>query len=216
MSLTADERAKLAAAVAIAERRGERRRTAWCVVSGAPGSGKTTLARRLAQSGHMVVEDPARAILLQDAAVGIAPTQSRRDYRQFQQRVLEHELATMRAIDARQGVFFDYGVAESLAFLKGAGLSWDETFVEAAARFRFATVFVLEPLELDSGALIDTIRTEDEPLRRQLHTLILEVYGALGQRPVPVAAMPLQERLEFVVRGGPQAVRRSMTSITIQ
>jgi predicted ATPase len=201
VKLNADQRTQLKSAVALSEVRGERRFTQWRVLSGAPGSGKSTIADLLVQRGERVVEDPARTILQRDVEDGTSPGQSRRDYRQFQLRVLEQALATMHAINPQDLVFFDYGVAESLAFLRAANLNWDKAFVEAAASISFARVFVLDPLNLNSLPITDPVRTEDEILRQQLHGLIVEIYALLGVRPVRIPVMSPQERLALILRG---------------
>jgi predicted ATPase len=200
MSLSKEEKKCLARAVAEAEASGTILRTAWRVLSGAPGSGKSALAGLIAKAGYRVMQDPGRAVLLKDAATGISSAKSRSDYRFFQQRVLEHALDAVSKTDPRRIVFFDYGVAESLAFLKGADLGWDDAFVGAAARIRFAKVFVLDPLNLCETPSHDPIRTEDWALRQKLHDLIVDVYEALGMSSVRVPVMALPDRLALVMR----------------
>jgi predicted ATPase len=195
MNLTPQERELLAAAVQSAARSNLRRRTAWRVVTGAPASGKTTLLRELEKRGYRVVEDAARALLLEDVARGVPKASLREDYRNLQQRVLARTLCTIERLDAQQPVYFDYAVADSLAFLKGAGLPWDDLFVEAAARFEFSAVYVLEPLKIALDRTADPIRTESDTLRGALHTLICEIYTSLGAHPILVPAVPLEQRV---------------------
>jgi len=106
----------------------------------------------------------------------------------------------MQTTDPREPVFFDYGVAEALAFLRGKGLPWEDEFVSAAVQVRFKRVFVLDPLDLSVSAIHDSLRTEDAALRRDIHALILDVYAAIGAQPIQVPAASLQNRLSLVLK----------------
>jgi predicted ATPase len=200
MVLSQTDWERLATAAQNAETANGVRRTAWSVLSGAPGSGKTALAQRIASSGYTVIEDPGRAILLEDSLRGVPSSQTRRDYLAFQRRILSRALLTMQTTDPREPVFFDYGVAEALAFLRGKGLPWEDEFVSAAVQVRFKRVFVLDPLDLSVSAIHDSLRTEDAALRRDIHALILDVYAAIGAQPIQVPAASLQNRLSLVLK----------------
>jgi predicted ATPase len=199
MNLTVEEREVLATAARTAERMKQRGHTAWKVVTGPPGSGKTTVIRRLKKVGCKVVEDSARALMLEDLASGVALESLRHDYRGLQRRILARALSAMSLLDLHESVYFDYGIAESLAFLKGAALQWESIFVDAAARVVFSSVFVLEPLRREASHRDDPIRLESEALRQQLHTLILEVYRSLGADPIPIPVASVEQRVEWIL-----------------
>jgi predicted ATPase len=197
---TTDQRALLAEALREATQKGERRETEWRLITGAPGSGKTTLCRLLADRGFTVVDDPARSILDADAANGIASASARLDYVQFQHRVLDRALSSMAAHDPTQPVYFDYGIAESLAFLTAAGHDWPPRFLHEAVRLRFRVVYVLDAIDLHRSAFDDGIRTESDAQRQRLQALIPELYALLGERVRFVEGASPQERLEWILR----------------
>jgi predicted ATPase len=202
MNLTAQEHERLAAAVQSAARSNQRQHTAWRVLTGAPASGKTTLLRELETRGYPVVEDSARALLLEDIASGVPRAALRQDYLSLQRRVLERTLSLAKRLDPGQPAFFDYGFADSLAFLKAMGLPWEEVFVTAGARVVFAAVYVLEPLQIPpEQAAADPVRTESERLRSDLHTLLLQIYTSLGAHPILVPVVPPERRVQLILEG---------------
>lgn len=180
LTLDAHEQLQLSKAVASAPRRPTR----WCAITGAPGSGKTTLVKFLESQGWPVIEDPGRAVLQQHLAHGIEIERSGKRYMEFQQEVLEHQQSAIARTDPALRVFFDYGIAESLAFMKLAGLPWPVHFIEAAAAVQFERVFLLSPLTLKQSN--DGIRVETHTQRQQLWKLIGDVYRGLGMCLVDV------------------------------
>lgn len=198
MTLSSSDRQRLAVAIDIAEKCGERHQTAWWLVTGAPGSGKTTLVNQFAAHDWHTVEDPGRAEFEANLLIGISPDTIRQNYLGFQRQVLRRELAAIRKTQLNHRTIFDYGVAECLAFMKLSGLVWDDIFLSAAARIQFEKVFLLDlvPLENDTE---DTIRAETLDARISLHKLINDLYEALGYQPIRVPLLPLKERFQWVI-----------------
>jgi predicted ATPase len=174
------------------------RRTSWIVLIGAPGSGKSTLVQQIANLGHETVSDPGRAILEEDLRVGLSIQSSRQDYRSFQWRTLRHSLSLMAKLNDGHHIFFDYGIAECLAFLKVANLEWEETMVRAVVEVQFATAFALEMIP-DSSVADDHVRIETAHGRHQLQDLMLEIYSVIGPKPIWIPFSKPSERLSRVL-----------------
>lgn len=197
MKLSNVERHWLTSAVATAQQAGEWRQTSWVLITGAPGSGKTTIAARMSAAGWRTIEDPGRSEFEYQLRNGVPPHIVRRDYRRFQHLVLKRALSVIDFIPDTDQVVFDYGVAESLAFMKVAGIPWDDAIVQAAARLHFRQVFLLDvvPLPLNTG---DVIRAESEQSRNLLRDLFQELYQILGHSPIRVPTMSIEERFEMI------------------
>lgn len=197
MKLSNVERHWLASAVATAQQAGERRKTSWVLITGAPGSGKTTIAARMSDAGWRTIADPGRSEFEFQLRNGVPPHVVRRDYHRFQHLVLKRALSVIDFIPDTDQVLFDYGVAEALAFMKVAGIPWDDEIVQAAARLQFRQVFLLDvvPLPLNTG---DVIRAESEQSRNLLRDLFQELYQILGHNPIRVPIMSIEERFEMI------------------
>ena len=197
MKLSSAERHLLSSAVVTARQKGTRRNTSWVLVTGAPGSGKTTIVTCMAAAGWRAIEDPGRAEFEHQLKNGIPPNIVRRDYRRFQHLVLKRALSIVDLIPDNEQVLLDYGVAESLAFMKVAGIPWDDVIVQEAARLHFRQVFLLDivPLPLNAD---DKIRNESELSRNLLRNLFQEIYQVLGHNPIRVPLMGVKERFDFI------------------
>lgn len=196
--LNPEERFRLRTAVEAAERMDQRLKTDWLLITGAPGSGKSTLVGALANLGWHTIDDPGREEFSAQLEAGISPRDARLDYMAFQQKVLTRAISKIKATPTHQTVFFDYGVAEALAFMKIAGLAWTAPFVEAAASVQFKRVFLLEPIDLVEDNL-DPIRTENYQTRLKLEKMIAEIYESLSLPPIHIPANSLEFRLAQVL-----------------
>lgn len=194
--LSQGERDMLQKYVESSERTDNRKVTNWRLVTGAPGSGKTTLIRSLQQLNFDTVEDPGRAVLVNYACQRNNKTDPRADYLLFQQIVRKRAVKTFLVQDPLEKIYFDYGVAECLAFLKASNIPWREEFVEAAVSIKFDKVFLCSLVPVLSE---DTLRTETKERREELQCLIGEIYSSLGHTVKLIPCLTLDERLKLVL-----------------
>ena len=198
LTLTAAEFALLRDAVNAAERSGERLHTGWWALTGAPGSGKTTLVDEFNAMRWPTVEDGGRAEMAR-AAAAANPRESAAAYLEFQKRVLSRGQSALAALDPAGPAVFDYGFADALAFMKIDGIPWTALFVAAAAAVKFAQVFLIEPLAAQIDAPVDRLRIHSPAECSALNDLMSALYETLGQAPIRVPAMPVRARLERIL-----------------
>lgn len=94
------------------------RRTNWCVITGAPCSGKTSVVKELERRGYQVVHESARAYIDQQLAAGKRLDQIKADERTFENHILNAKRAIESTLPPEETIFFDRGLPDSIAYFK--------------------------------------------------------------------------------------------------
>jgi predicted ATPase len=170
------------------------RNTNWCVITGAPCSGKTTVIRALAQAGHPVVHEAARTAIDAEIAAGRDPEEIRRDPLAFQRRVLAAKLALEGRLQDAETVFIDRGIPDSVAYFQFSGLDPAEPLARSRLA-RYRRVFYFERLPL----VPDKVRREPETAVARLDVLLRKAYRTLGYPIIPVPVLPVDARVDYIL-----------------
>jgi predicted ATPase len=170
------------------------RNTNWCVITGAPCSGKTTVIRALAQAGYPVVHEAARRTIAAEIAAGRNPREIRRNPLAFQRRVLAAKLAEERRLPRSETVFIDRGIPDSIAYFRFHGLD-PAAPLQHSRRFRYRRIFFFERLPM----VPDEIRHETPEAAARLDSLLLEAYRMLAYPVIPVPVLPVAARIHHIL-----------------
>lgn len=113
------------------------------VLTGGPGSGKTTLIEALRQAGFATSVEAGRGIIRDQSAIG-GTALPWSDRALFAELMLSWEMRSYRAAAELAGpVFFDRGVPDTIGYLRLCGLPVPGHLTSAAMEFRYARrVFV--------------------------------------------------------------------------
>ena len=115
------------------------------VVSGGPGSGKSTVLQELARRGFPFASEVARQIIQEQIQAGgtALPWGDREAYtRLMLQRSIESYLQYTPAL---QPMFSDRGIPDTLCYARLIGLCDDGFIQDACRRFRYAPLVFLAP-----------------------------------------------------------------------
>lgn len=177
--------------------------TAWCVITGPPSAGKTTLIEALAAQGHRVVPETARAHI---AELGHTPAEIAADRKlqaRLQRGIAERQHRIEQTLDTAEPLFLDRALPDSIAYFELLALGTDDLI--AGARLRYRHVFYLEGLPLQT----DGLRFEDDRDAHLIGDAILSAYQRLGYAPVRVPAFTrddlaaaVAERLAVILDSG--------------
>jgi predicted ATPase len=173
------------------------------ILTGAPGTGKTTLLDRV-DDGVRRVPEPARRVLAEQRAVGGSATPER-DPRAFVECLLRMTIDDHAAERSLGGTaVFDRGVPDCIAYATVLGVD-PAAATRAAATHRYAReVLLLEPWEqIYTG---DDERTMTYAATIPFHAALIDAYERSGYDLVVIPRGSIEERLAFV--RGRLALRR--------
>lgn len=168
--------------------------TKWCVFSGAPSSGKTSLLSALAAAGMRIVPETARVLIESELAKGAILADLRKDPFKFQTGLLAKKIEVEERLPPEQRLFLDRALPDSVAYFELYGLDSTPVF-RSCAQFRYDKIFLFDRLPLED----DHIRVENESAAEFLHKRITEVYLELDYKPIQVPVTSVENRVKFIL-----------------
>lgn len=168
--------------------------TKWCVVTGAPSAGKTTVLKHLEAKGFSWMPEIARIYVEDRLAAGQTLDQIRGDEAKFQRGLIDTKLRVEQECYPDSVAFFDRAMPDSITYYRAAGLDPNDVLADCF-NFRYGSVLLFDRLPLEA----DHVRTEDEATSNFIdHWLELD-YQALGYDVIRVPVMSVENRVEFVL-----------------
>ena len=168
------------------------------VITGGPGSGKSTLIDALAGHGICTMPEAGRAIIRDQVAIG-GEALPWSDRRAFAELMLGWEIRSYRAALSLSGpVIFDRGVPDVLGYLRLSDLPIPSHVERAAQAFRYHhRVFVAPPWP--EIFALDAERKQSLQEARATYEVMIETYSALGYDLIPLPLDSVQKRVQFVL-----------------
>ncbi|WP_249680999.1 AAA family ATPase [Roseococcus pinisoli] len=174
------------------------------VVTGGPGSGKTTLIEALAASGLRTMPEAGRAIIRDQLAIG-GNALPWADRAAFAELMLGWEMRSHYEALAGPGtVILDRGVPDVAGYLTLCGLEVPAPVRRAAEVFRYRRqVFIAPPWRAIFAQ--DAERKQDFAEAQATFEALAATYVGLGYELVHLPLAPVTERVAFVLDriGGP-------------
>jgi predicted ATPase len=170
--------------------------TNWYVITGGPGSGKTTTVNLLHDRGYYVTVEHARHYIDTQRIEGRTVEEVKKNQKEFQLGVLNMQIEQERSLSPDDIVFLDRAVPDSLAYCLFLNLPPEQKLLDAMRHVRYRKIFIFELLPLVN----DYARGEDEAEQERIHQLLRQVYGSLPFPVVNVAIMPPTERVDFILK----------------
>jgi predicted ATPase len=164
----------------------------WCVVTGAPSSGKSTVLEELKNRGYKVCFEVARDVIDEARHAGKDVRELRGTpelEKRFQRDVLDRKKELEKQLDPNTLTFLERGIPDTAAYAKMQG------WLVSLPKTHYKCVFWLEPLPFIS----DYARTETPEAAKRLDELLGEAYASYGPRRVRVPILSVKERADFIV-----------------
>ncbi len=174
------------------------------VITGGPGSGKTSLIKSLESMGFIIFLESSRDMIQDGREAPIRNLQARKEGSFFKE-ILKKRIVQHQAAPQGDTSFFDRGIPDSLAFIKYMGIEAPQALRRAVDKYRYhSTIFLLPPWKEIYQK--DSIRQENYSEAEKLFWLIKEAYKESGylifelpQSSIQARARLITEKLEDLI-----------------
>jgi predicted ATPase len=168
------------------------------VITGGPGSGKSSLIAELAARGVTTMQEAGRAIIRDQVAIG-GDALPWADREGFAAQMLGWELRSHReALTLTGPVVLDRGIPDVIGYLRLCGLPAPAHAARAAAAFRYNRTVFIAPHWPEIYAQ-DAERKQGEAEAAATHDMMARVYVELGYRLAELPRVELSSRVEFIL-----------------
>lgn len=168
------------------------------IITGGPGSGKSTLIEALEQRGHRCYAEVSRELIRREARLpnGVMPWNDLEAFARlaFAEMLRQHD----HAAEAGERCFFDRALPDIFGYLRQSGLSVPASWLDTHRQCRYErTVFILPPWP--EIYINDAERPQSLAEAEALYYAIHAVYKSLGYELIEVPKIPVYERCEFLL-----------------
>jgi len=166
------------------------------IVTGAPGTGKSTVLNLLESKGYKVIPEMARQLIAEQQALDsdMVPWKDHESFGQelFRRQVEQYSLAKESI------VFYDRGIPDNLAYLRRDGYQ-NKELEDLSHSFPYhPDIFLMPPwLEIYGN---DDVRWEDQDLMLDIDRALREMYNEQGYTIIEVPKVQPQQRLQFILK----------------
>lgn len=167
------------------------------IITGGPGSGKTSLINELKSLNYHCSPEASRELIIEQVAkksdclpwINLSP---------FAELVLERMISLYKESSSCDLTFFDRGIPDIIAYLKSANLPVSENYLEALANHRYhSTVFILLPWP--EIYVNDNERWQTYKESEAIYQVIKETYIQLNFNLIEIPQLALERRLAFIL-----------------
>ena len=167
------------------------------VITGAPGTGKTSIIAQLIKLGYSCSEEISREIITEQIASGgkVLPWLNLGEFshRVFSLRKAQYINATTDSLH-----FFDRGLLDVIAYMKVDDLTISDNYKKECEKYRYNTTVFYAPIwkEIYKN---DLQRKEDLSSAITIEKYLLETYKFFGYTLIEIPKLTIEERVGFVL-----------------
>ncbi len=168
------------------------------VITGGPGTGKSSIINHLKARGFLCYEEISRQVTLQARKDGIEQLFLTQPLL-FSEKLLEGR--TLQFMDAAKepenAVFLDRGLPDVLAYMDYIGDAYPKRFTEICKSHQYDCAFVLAPWQEIFTS--DSERYENFEQATEIHHHLFETYKRFGYQLIDVPFGSIENRTDFVI-----------------
>lgn len=167
------------------------------VISGGPGTGKTSVINELSKE-FITFEEAARTLVDNDLRFK-GKSVNEINMKSFQDSIFDCQKKQIEELGktARDNeiIFSDRGVGSTIAYYKINQLDVPKAVIDFANSFRYSGIFILDLLDFYET---DALRQENKEKQKKIHDEIIKVYEELGYKVIFVPFMSVKDRVRFI------------------
>src|SRR5215204_1711685 len=123
-----------------------RHKTNWYVITGGPGSGKTTSVNHLNMLGYHTTIEHARHFIDTQMVTGKSVDEKRKSQIEFQKGILDMQILQEASLSPDELIFLDRALPDTLAYYRFLNLPVNKELKDALKKAFYKKVFILESL----------------------------------------------------------------------
>ena len=168
------------------------------IITGGPGTGKTSLIEELKKNNFKCFDEISREITLKYRKKGIEQL-FLSDPNLFSQELLNGRIQQFnKSINLQADcVFFDRGIPDIIAYLNFKKVDLSQKILESVDKYKYDMIFLLEPWEGIYSS--DIIRYESFDQVITIDSYIKNTYKEFGYNPIIVPKDNIKNRVDFVI-----------------
>ncbi|MCX7550309.1 ATP-binding protein [Xanthomarina sp. F2636L] len=168
------------------------------VITGGPGTGKTSLINELKRRGYTCLEEISRQITLEARKEGVEQLFLTKPLL-FSERLLEGRIKQYEEAKnmVSNVVFIDRGVPDVLAYMDYANETYPNKFVAACNTYKYHQVFVLAPWQ--EIFISDGERYENFEQAAIIHEQLLNTYKKYNYNLINIPFDTIENRVDYLL-----------------
>ena len=168
------------------------------VITGGPGTGKSSIIFELEKRGYTCLHEISRQVTLEAQKEGIDQLFLEQPLL-FSKKLLEGRDAQFIEAEESEGtmIFIDRGVHDVIAYMDYFNTKYDEPFISTCKNRIYEQVFLLPPWEEIYKS--DNERYESFAEAEKISDYLSKTYIAYGYKPIIVPTGTVEERTDFIL-----------------
>lgn len=168
------------------------------VITGGPGTGKSSIINGLIKRGYFCLEEISRQVTLEARKEGTEQLFLTNPLL-FSQKIISARKQQFEDAEssAKSLIFFDRGMPDVLAYMDFIGDTYPEDFVKACKNHSYDAVFVLKPWKAIFKS--DSERYETFEQAVEIHDYLIDTYSQFNYQLNDVPFGTVDERIDYIL-----------------
>ena len=168
------------------------------VITGGPGTGKTSIINKLESFGHCVFNESSREIIRKYKKLGHDQLFLSNPIK-FSEILLKNRIKQFEESNKSNSniKFFDRGIPDILAYLDYKKISFGKEFILASKKYKYDFIFLAEPWE--DIYKKDEERYESFEELKVINKYLKKIYSNYTQRFIILPKSSVKARINFII-----------------